>query len=58
MKENEIIALFKEVIEQPDFKELAHVNKQQLYNYRHRIVKLSLMIEILFKVGAIKISRA
>ncbi|MDN3665634.1 hypothetical protein ACFFU1_16775 [Algibacter miyuki] len=57
MTETEIIELFKIEIEKPDFKAKAGVNKQQHYNYRNRTTKVGLMIEILFKVGAITITK-
>ena len=58
MTEEEIIELFKIEIEKPGFKVRAGINKQQHYNYRHRVKKLSLMIDILYRVGAIKITKA
>lgn len=58
MTEEEIIALFREEIEKPTFKEKSGATKQQLYNYRHRMNKVSLMLEILHKIGAIKIVKA
>jgi hypothetical protein len=57
MKEEDIIALFKLEIEKKDFKEKSGVNKQQHYNYRNRITKIGLMLEILLKVGAIDITK-
>lgn len=58
MTEEEIIALFRKEIEKPTFKEKYGATKQQLYNYRHRMNKVSLMLEILHKIGAIKIVKA
>jgi hypothetical protein len=57
MTEEDIIALFKTEIEKKDFKEKSGANKQQHYNYRNRTTKIGLMIEILFKVGAIDITK-
>ena len=55
MTPTEIKQLFLETIEKPDFKEKSGATKHQLYNYRHRTTKVSLMLEILLKVNAIKI---
>ncbi|WP_271407463.1 hypothetical protein [Tenacibaculum soleae] len=51
----EIETLFKETIELPEFKAKSGATKQQLYNYRNRTSKISLMLEILLKVDAIKV---
>ena len=47
MTPTEIKQLFLETIEKPDFKEKSGATKHQLYNYRHRTTKVSLMLEIL-----------
>ncbi|WP_341221035.1 hypothetical protein [Polaribacter atrinae] len=56
MTEESIITLFKKEIEKPDFSKKAGINRQQLYNYRNRTTKIGLMIEILYKIDAIKIT--
>ncbi|MGJ8760399.1 MAG: hypothetical protein ACSHXA_07615 [Polaribacter sp.] len=56
MTEESIITLFKKEIEKPDFCKKTGATRQQLYNYRNRTTKIGLMIEILYKVDAIRIT--
>jgi len=58
MNEEEIKDLFIAEIEKPTFREKTGATRQQLYNYRHRTNKVSLMVEILHKIGAVKIVKA
>lgn len=55
MTPEEIKALFADVIEKPNFKKLANIDKQKLYNYRKRPPKLGSILEVLLQVEAIKV---
>ena len=57
MTNKDIKNLFKQVIEEKDFKTKSGASKQAHYNYRHRPPKIGVMLEILHKIGAIKVTK-
>ncbi|MEI6865782.1 hypothetical protein [Flavicella sp.] len=55
MDAQEIEKLFREEVAKKDFKKRSGLDKQKVYNYRHRTTKLATMLQVLFNLDAISI---
>lgn len=55
MTQIEIEKLFKEVIANKKFGKVSGLDRQTVYNLRHRKITFGTMLEVLFKMGEIKV---